>query len=223
MITRLICVRHGQAEGNVLNEFHGHYDSPLTELGHSQAERTAVWLDSYPIEAVYSSDLRRAVQTAKHIAARLGLTVVPVVGLREIAAGKWEKMKFADIARDYPAEFSLWQKTSGDFRCPGGESLADVYDRVTRAFGEIARKNAGRTVAVVSHATPLRMLKYLWDGTPLDAAADDTWVSNASVSIAEYDLDTGLYSVPLYGEAGQLGELNIRPNFNDFKKGNTVK
>ena len=71
-MTTLIFVRHGESLANLQNLFAGHYDIPLTELGHTQAERTAQYLDRYHIDHIYASDLQRAYQTAEHTAARQG-------------------------------------------------------------------------------------------------------------------------------------------------------
>ena len=96
-MTRLIVVRHGQSEGNAKGEFHGQYNSDLTALGHEQAERTAEFIDRYTIDAIYSSDIRRAYSTAKHTADRRGMPIIADTGLREIFAGDWEQMKFTHV------------------------------------------------------------------------------------------------------------------------------
>ena len=137
-MTRIIVVRHGESEGNAKNEFHGQYRSDLTEKGHKQAECTAVYLDAFPIDAIYASDIPRAFSTALHTANRRGLTVTPDEGLREIFAGEWEQMKFDDIAECYPEAYKVWRTDPAHCRCPGGESVAELCERVKAAFARIA-------------------------------------------------------------------------------------
>ena len=131
-MTKFIVVRHGQSEGNAKGEFHGQYNSDLTELGHRQAECTAEYVDRYTIDAIYSSDIRRAYSTAKHTADRRGMPVITDTGLREIFAGDWEQMKFSDIEEKYPEERRIWY-----------ESVAEMAARVNAAFERIAAENDG--------------------------------------------------------------------------------
>ena len=87
--TRILLVRHGESEGNVLGVFTGHSGYPLTENGHRQAKLTAEYIrENYPVEAVYSSDLPRAYQTAEHIARAFDLPVVTDCCFREIRAAQ---------------------------------------------------------------------------------------------------------------------------------------
>ena len=102
MKTTLIFVRHGQSKYNRSRNFTGQQDVPLTALGREQAERTAVYLDRFPITRIYSSDLIRAMQTAEPTAARHGLPVIPKPQLRELYGGDWDGMPFDRLTKDYP-------------------------------------------------------------------------------------------------------------------------
>ena len=145
--TKLTVVRHAQGEGNLLGEFHGQYNSDLTELGHRQAECTARFLKDEPFDTAFSSDILRAYSTAKHIA-RLhnGLEVHIHKGLREICGGKWERMRFDDIERLYPEEHRIWTHNLSEFTCPGGESVRNMARRVNDAVNEIVKANAGKNI-----------------------------------------------------------------------------
>lgn len=202
-MTRLIVVRHGESEGNAKNEFHGQYNSDLTEKGHRQAECTAVYLDKFRIDAIYASDIRRAFSTAKHTADRRGMTVIPDAGLREINAGEWEQMKFDDIAARYPETYRTWREDIAHCRCPGGESVEELRDRVKAAFERIAAENDGKNVMIATHATPLRVMRCVWKNEPLTTMTTAKWVPNASVSVVDYD-NHGNYEVILYGESEHL-------------------
>ena len=104
--TTILLVRHGESMGNVLKLFTGHSGYPLSDLGHTQAARTAEYIHAnYQVDAVYSSDLPRAFQTAEHIAKAFKLPVITHAGLREIYAGDWENERF------FCKEFTLLQGT----------------------------------------------------------------------------------------------------------------
>lgn len=207
-MTRIIVVRHGESEGNAKNEFHGQYRSDLTEKGHKQAECTAVYLDAFPIDAIYASDIPRAFSTALHTANRRGLTVTPDEGLREIFAGEWEQMKFDDIAERYPEEYKMWHENPAPFRLPGGESLVELCERVKAAFARIAAENDGKTVMVATHATPIRVMRCVWTGEPLSRMLDAPWVPNASVSVIDYN-GKDAYNIVKYGEAEHLRKAGL--------------
>lgn len=189
--TRLYVVRHAQGQGNKLAEFHGQYNSDLTELGKKQAECTAEYLKDVKFDGAYSSDIARAYSTACIIAERHeGLNVVKNPLLREIYAGKWERMRFDDIEKEYPKEHDMFMNNLAEFVCPGGESVRQLHDRVKCGFDEIVRQNPGKTLLVASHATPIRCMLCDWQGLELGAITALKWVSNASVTVVEYNSRT---------------------------------
>lgn len=200
-MTHFIIVRHGESEGNARGEFHGQYNSDLTERGHAQAECTAVFADRYTIDRIYASDIRRAFSTAKHTADRRGMAVIPNEGLREIYAGAWERMKFDDIAVRYPEEYRVWHEDIAFATPPEGESVAALAARVNTAFERIAKENDGRTVLVATHATPIRAMRCLWADKTIQTMAQTPWAPNASVTKAVYD---GTFHLEEYGYAEHL-------------------
>ena len=185
-VTKIYLVRHGESEANRDNTFLGHANQSLTARGHSQAEKTAAFLESVPIDAIYTSDLDRAYETALHIAERKGLPVTKCEGLREIRAGEWEEMRFDEIERRYPDAYRTWMEDIGNARCVGGESVAELQSRFAREVERIARANEGKCILIVSHAMAIRSLKAAWDGLPLSEMKNVPWASNASVSAGEF-------------------------------------
>ena len=187
-MTRVLLVRHGQSQSNVGGTFTGQLDAPLSPVGHAQAERTAQFiLENYHIDAIYSSDLQRAYHTGLPVAKKLGLQIHTDKRLREIYGGEWEGMRFTDLPQTHPAEYALWQQDVGNSRCPGGESVAELADRVWESVMEICQKNPDKTVLVASHATPIRTIQWKITGTDLSFMKQIPWVSNSSVSELIYE------------------------------------
>lgn len=155
---RLILVRHGQTRCNVEDIWHGWDDCELTETGQEQARATAARLAGEPIAAVYSSDTRRALQTAEVIAAPHGLRPITDPGLRERRPGEYEGVPAAAILASRP---TLWKERSADYwgwRPPGGESMQEVLDRALAVLDRIYAQHPNDTVAVVSHMGATRVL-----------------------------------------------------------------
>lgn len=186
MMTTLIIVRHGQSMANVQGFFAGNMDAPLSPLGYSQAEKTAAYIaENYRVDKIYSSDLSRAFDTAKAIGEKTGVVPVPDEDFREMNAGEWEGKAF-DVLDDRE-DYILWKKDIGNSKAAGGESFLDVMERAVLAFKRVAQENDGKVVVVVTHAHPIRAARCKWENMTLSQAKDVPWVSNASVTIAEYD------------------------------------
>lgn len=207
-MTEFVVVRHGESTGNQNNEFHGQTNSDITEKGALQAKETGHFLKDVHFDAVYSSDIKRAMSTARNVLGERELEIIPCKGLREIYAGKWELMKFSDIAEQYPEEYNAWKEDIASCRCPGGESVKELRGRIRAAFDEIARKNDGKRVLVTTHATPIRVMYSVWKGLPLDVVKDIGWVSNASVTVVKYD-NCGGYELISYGENEHLEKAGL--------------
>lgn len=207
MPTTVIVVRHGQSQSNINGTFTGHMDSPLTELGHKQAKNTAEYLKSYPISAIYSSDLSRAMQTAEPVAEMHGLTIYPDSRLREICGGDWEGRTGAEISLLYPDNYELWKTDVYSCRPDGGESIAEVDARTESFMRELLSKHKNECVAIFTHALAARALSYQWFDLPIEKIRDVPWCTNASVSVVEYD-DDGRSHVLLYGYDGHQGDLS---------------
>ena len=119
---RILLARHGETLFNVQGRWQGQSDSPLTERGLAQARELGRALSSEAIAAVYSSDLGRAMQTAREVAVPHGLTVCPDVRLREIETGGFTHKNFAEIDAEFPGQREAWRKAPGRMRLPAGFS-----------------------------------------------------------------------------------------------------
>ncbi|WP_150245979.1 histidine phosphatase family protein [Nocardiopsis quinghaiensis] len=166
--TRLLLLRHGQTPLSVERRFAGRGDIPLTEDGHAQAKAAAHRLASRAIDAVVSSPLLRTRDTAAHAAEALGLPVEIDEGFVETDFGVWEGMTFAEARAEAPAEVDRWL-ADPETAPPGGESFAEVARRVAAARDALVERYRGRTVLVVSHVTPIKVVVQQAVLAPLDA------------------------------------------------------
>ena len=149
---RLFLVRHGETESNRLNLALGRDDVPLNERGLWQAERVAQALAREPLAAVYSSPLRRALDTARAVAAPHGLAVQIEQGLLEMDIGEVDGLTLAEVGSRYPGLLEAWASEEGpDQPMPGGERLVDVQERAWAAVQDLAARHADETVAAVAH------------------------------------------------------------------------
>ena len=203
--TVIYIIRHGESEANQRDAFLGHTDLDLTEKGRIQAENTARYLSDVHFDAIYSSDLSRAFHTAEYTAREKGLEIIKNKGVREINAGVWENVTFSELEAEYPTEYGTWVKDLPHARCVGGESVVELAERVIPEFEKLARDNVGRTIAIFSHGTPIRILKNHWDGKSLDRLLETPWASNASVTRAEYE--NGVFRVTDYSIDDFHGDL----------------
>ncbi len=187
-MTKFLLIRHGQSEANLNGVFAGHFDAPLTDLGIRQANATAEYIkNNYKVDKVYASDLMRAFSTGKALSDALGLDITPTEMLREIFAGDWEGRKFVDIKEKYPELFENWFGDSGNIRCPNGESVKELGERICSCLKKIADENCGKTVAIATHATPIRALQAIVNYVSVEKIKNVPWVSNASVTVVTYD------------------------------------
>ena len=186
--TILILVRHGQSIGNATRVYLGHTNLGLTERGKMQAQLTAERLRDEKIDAIYSSDLKRAHDTAMPHAEMRGLDIIDKKELREVNVGLWEGMSIDDIIRDYHDEFLIdWKENFGTFTPPQGESMPDVGRRVYKAIEEIAKAHEGQTVLITSHAAALREFWGMILGLKFEEIAPAVpFPANASYSRIKY-------------------------------------
>jgi len=205
-MTTLILVRHGESEANRNDVFAGQINPDLQNKGLKQAELTAEYISkNYNVDKIYSSDLKRAFRTAECLGRLLNLEVVIDKSFREIDAGDWENVKFNDLPILFPKEFYLWVNDIGIAVCPNGESVKQVSERVMLALTKIAEENTEKTVVIATHATPIRVAQSMIQTGGLDEMKNIPWVSNASVSVFEYE--NNKFKAVKISEDAHLAEL----------------
>ncbi|TFV60533.1 bifunctional RNase H/acid phosphatase [Mycobacterium sp. PS03-16] len=200
--TRLLLLRHGQTELSVQRRYSGRGNPALTELGRRQADAAAAYLaERGGIDAVISSPLQRAHDTAAAAAKALGLDVTVDDDLIETDFGAWEGLTFSEASEQDPDLHGRWLRDTS-VEPPGGESFDVVAHRVRRARNRIIAEHGAATVLVVSHVTPIKTMLRM----ALDAGEGILYrlhLDLASLSIAEFYPDGGS-SVRLVNQTAYL-------------------
>jgi probable phosphoglycerate mutase len=158
MVTRLFLVRHGATSHSAEDRFAGSTDIDLSTEGREQVRRLGQRLADDRVRAVYSSPLRRTVDTATILGAPHGLEPVTRDGLREISHGRWEGLCRADVEERFPEEYAAWEEDPFTFAPEGGESGLNVMARALPVIREIVVAHEGQNVIVVSHKATLRLI-----------------------------------------------------------------
>lgn len=183
-MSRVLLVRHGLTEFNSARRFAGYSDVEMSPDGYRQVEQLRQRLANEKIDAIYSSDLGRALATAEVIASGRTVDIVTCAELREMNYGGIEGLTFPEIGRLYPDLAELIAKFSLQLEFPGGESFAGFIERTTKFLERLEKHTPSETVLITSHSGPLRVLvcRFLridlehWRQIRLD---------NASLSIVE--------------------------------------
>jgi 2,3-bisphosphoglycerate-dependent phosphoglycerate mutase len=182
-LTRVLAIRHGETDWNAATRIQGHVDIPLNERGRWQADRLAQALADEHFDAIYASDLQRALHTAQAVAARRGAAepVLTDTGLRERGFGEFEGQTFHDIEQRWPEHANRWRRRDPQSGPPGGEVLSDFYERCVRTLTRLAQAHPGQSIAVVAHGGVLDCLYRL--ATRLELQAPRSWqLGNASIN-----------------------------------------
>lgn len=187
-VTQIYLARHGETEWNAGGRVQGWLDSKLTERGRRQAEALAARLALLPVQAVYVSDLSRALDTAAPIARAHGLVVQTRPGLREKCFGDWEGLTAADLETRYAEEWHRYHvERDLEALVPGGETWPQVQARIVAVLGEALAAHPGREdcVILVGHGGSLRAAVLHALDAPLSILLR-LHFSNASLSCLEY-------------------------------------
>jgi 2,3-bisphosphoglycerate-dependent phosphoglycerate mutase len=179
--TRLIVLRHGETTWNRDTRIQGHTDIDLNATGRWQANCLGTALADSALAAVYSSDLRRAFDTAQAVAHAQGLTATPHTGLRERCFGSLEGMTWAEIEAQQPQQAVAWRTRVPDWAPAGGESLVALRQRVLAVLNELAQRHLGQHIALVAHGGVLDVIYRA--ATGLELQAPRSWLlKNAAIN-----------------------------------------
>lgn len=186
-MTQVYIVRHCETMGNHLKVFQGSSDYPISPVGEKQIAALGERFKDISVDAVYSSPYPRAKKTAAAIAENKGLEIIEDNGLREINGGIIEKMTLKDIFENHRQLEDDWNLAPQNFHAENGESMCSVYQRVSKAFMEIVKKNKDKTIAVVSHGAAIRNLLCFLIHGDIEKLNDIGWCDNTAVCLVEFD------------------------------------
>lgn len=193
MTTQILFIRHGETDWNRDKRIQGHLDIPLAQSGVEQAQRLGARFagaarDGQRLDAILSSDLTRARQTAQPVADALGLAVWPAPGLRERLYGGFQGLDIDGIAARFPREYARWMTHDPEFAPPDGESHVEFYHRVLHALEPVIAAYPDGRVACVTHGGVLDCVYRFARGIALDVRRD--WpLLNASVNVVDFSSD----------------------------------
>jgi 2,3-bisphosphoglycerate-dependent phosphoglycerate mutase len=182
-INRVVFIRPGETDWNRLGRWQGHVQVPLNSYGKMQAQRLAKFIHPIGISTMYTSDLRRAYQTAEILCEQLGFAPRADARLRERGVGEWQGLTQEEVMEWYPQEYAQLQANREGFQVSGGESRRQVAERVRQCFQDIMARGGGETIGIVSHTTAIRTL--LDDLVPHYNANSHSY-SNLSVTTIEH-------------------------------------
>ncbi len=213
--TEILFLRHGESLGNSLKIMTGQTDFDLSERGYLQAEAAANYLAGRGIDVIYSSDLKRAYNTAASVSRKIGLPIIKSRELREICVGDFEGVKMEELSEKVGESFKYyWTKDFGIYKFPSGESTLEAGERFYREAERIAKAEAGKKILIAAHAGVIRSFWGIMLGLPREELGSlYPFATNASVSRAEYS--DGKFTPISYSENEHLKEIG----FIDYSKG----
>lgn len=205
-MTTIYLIRHAEAEGNLFRRAQGHWNGKLTERGRAQVGALAERFKDARIDAVYSSDLDRARETAGALLRGRELTLRVTRELREIHMGVWEGDSWGNLAARWPEQMYNFNNDPEKWSVPGCESFEACRVRMTRAIEAIARENEGKTVAVVAHGMCIKI--FLMSVLGINPGEPEAMMHGDNTSVSLLRFEDGRFEVEYYNDNSHLGELS---------------
>jgi probable phosphoglycerate mutase len=187
-VTTILLARHGETDWNREGRFQGHADPPLNDTGRMQAAELAAELADAELAAVYSSPLRRAIETARVVAAARELEPLALDALREIDVGSWQGLTRAEIETRFPDQFARWLDYEQGWT--DGESYQEMGRRVVTALLELAAEHCGEQILAITHGGPIRAAFAFANGTS-HAEARRLGPRIANIFVAKFAVEDG--------------------------------
>lgn len=202
-MAKLMLARHGETEWNVGKVFRGRADVNLDEVGIKQAELLGKYLSNSELEAIYSSPVKRALDTANIVARYQKVAVYTAEGLIDFDYGKWQSLPEQEVKGLYPAILNEWRNNPHKVRMPGGENLEDVRRRAVEVVHDVLSRHQGN-VLLVSHRVVIKVLIcYL-----LGLDNSHFWNINQDVGgITTFDYADGRFVLTRHNDTSHLREL----------------
>lgn len=186
--TKLYLIRHGQSANNAEGRFGGHSSTPLSELGERQAGRTAKLLASDGIDVIYSSDLPRAVQSAKPLSELTGIPIHATPAFRERHVGVLEGLTFDESREQYPDDYYALVNRNVHHVISGGESYRQLLRRATSTLNKILREHRTERIAVYSHTGVICFLSLHLIGAVDKWTKTTPWLVTSNCGINRFEI-----------------------------------
>lgn len=186
-ITTLYIIRHCEALGNINDTFQGSLDEDITEKGAKQLERLAERCKDFHFDVIYSSPLIRAYKTAEAADKYHGLPIIKDKAFTEIDGGEFEGCKWDMLPVLFPDTYNLWKNDFAKFKSEKGESMVQVYERVSKGTMRVVKENKGKSILISSHGCAIRNLCCFLLGRGLEEIDDCEWVDNTGISCFTFD------------------------------------
>jgi len=187
-VTKLFLIRHGQSAGNAEGRFGGHSATPLSDLGCEQARLAAVALAKENINAIYSSDLLRAVQTAEPLARMLGIEIVTSTALRERNVGVLEGLTFDESKAAHPDDYYALVNRNIHHVITDGESYRHLLNRITAELRDILRQHRGERIAIFTHTGALCFMTLHLLGAIHRNTKQTPWIITSNCGINRFEV-----------------------------------
>jgi probable phosphoglycerate mutase len=197
-------VRHGQTDASRENRFSGSSDPPLTEVGEAMAEAFAQAYASMKWDAIYTSPMLRARQTAEPLSRLTGVQAIVEDGLKEIDYGEWEGLRQADVKQRWPEAFEHWADDVASRGTPGGETAFHVAARAMRVVEAIRYRHGEGNVLIVSHKATLRVITCALLGLDVRLFRERIGEPVSAVTMFKVTRTTALLT--LHGDRSHLSE-----------------
>lgn len=204
---KIYLVRHAEAEGNLYRRVHGWYDGPLTRRGLEQAAAVGSRFQGEHIDRIYSSDLRRAKDTALAIASPKGLPVIEEPGLREIHMGVYEDVPVGEMEFSHGPEYKLFRARSSQWRSPEGETFRQVRDRMTEVFFRLAQRHPEEAIVLTSHKAALHTLQAALHSLPTEQLPP---FPSQNTAVSCYEVDKDRFRILFENDASHLPSTLLR-------------
>ena len=194
--TQILLIRHGQSEGNAEGRFGGHTGTPLSVRGRQQALATANTLAHEFVTEIYSSDLPRAIETARPLAELTGCEIHLTESFRERSVGIMEGLTFEDAAQKHPDQYQALLRRDFEHVLTGGESYRQLLERAWRKLDELIEAHRGGKIAVFSHTGTICILALHLMGALEAPELKPVWIASNNCGITRFDLrDDGFIRV----------------------------
>jgi len=207
-MTSIYLVRHGQTAWNKEEIFRGRTDVPLDETGLQEARLAAEFFRGMKIDAIYSSPLARAWQTAEKIAQVVGIEVKPFQGIIDMRFGEWEGQPLEDVKKNDPERYRQWREEPHLLNIPEGETLDEVRGRSMAALEEVLGVHSEKVLVLVSH----RVINKVIICGVLGLDNSHFWqIGQDTTAINLIQYKRGKYTLSFLNETCHLKALRERP------------